>query len=95
MKIEVILPYLFYNDQQISDMSNGSIFLNAGNLEELHKEILEKYPQLVQKIWDDKGEIHKNIMLIVNNNFINKNEYPLLSFPQNSVVEIMTQFAGG
>ncbi len=95
MYLEIILPHLFFADLEIPEQKNGSLFVKATNLDELKQQFDEKYPQLVEKIWTDQGEIKKDIMLVVNNNLINKSEYDILKFPDHTTLEIMTQFAGG
>ena len=95
MYLEVKLPDVFISNLEIRGMKNGSIFMNASNLEELHTEFRNKYPALLNKIWNEQGEIRKNLLLVVNDNLINKIEYNILKFPDHTKLEIMTQFAGG
>lgn len=96
MKIEVVLPKLFFSDLAKTEMpANGHLFFDASDLKELHKEFIKKYPALVNRLWDEKENIRKDIIIVVNDNLIKKNEYEILSFPNQALVEIMTQFAGG
>lgn len=96
MSIEIKLPTLFLSD--VADLriaSDGSFFLEASNLQELYNAFMATYPILGKKIWNEKGMIRKDIIIIVNDNLINKDDYERLAFPKKTLLEVMTQFAGG
>lgn len=93
MLIEVILPNSFFSD--LAMQKPKSLFLEAADLDDLYAVFQNKYPSLVNKMWDEEGNIRKNVILVVNDHLINKNEYDILKFPDHTTLEIMTQFAGG
>lgn len=99
MNISIILPQflsILIDDKQEKNTFNDCVIkLNARSALDLFIVFSQHYPQIVHKIFMDNGTPHKNIILVLNDKIINKSALSETVFKQDSVLEIMFQFAGG
>ena len=89
MHIKLILPRSVYK-KNILEMT-----INGATLHALLNSIKENHPKLGGEILDIDDEFKKNVILVLNDTIIPKEKYPTLAFAENSILEIMFQFAGG
>lgn len=91
MNINLILPYFISSILE----ENEEIELKAKNFDELYKVLQKKHFKCAHYIFDENQKIKNNIIVIVNDTIINKNNYESCLFENNSRIEILSQFAGG
>ncbi|EKE01004.1 MAG: hypothetical protein ACD_21C00246G0007 [uncultured bacterium] len=95
----IILPqslYALINDGQINNnLSDYKIQVIAGSIKELFNVFTKEYPQMVRKIFADDGALHKNVVFVLDEQILDKNHIDKVAFNENSILEIMFQFAGG
>jgi hypothetical protein len=95
MIIEILLPQSFYASTGNEGFPQTKITANASNLHELNDYCQVHYPEIAHFIWDEDKKVKKNMIIVINDALINKSDYDKLTFTDNALIEIMTQFAGG
>ena len=88
MSVTLVLP------RSLQEVASDKIMTNAQTMNEL-LEFLKENLKLSQKLLDENGGLKRNILLILNDAIVPKEQHDELKFSENSTLEIMFQFAGG
>jgi molybdopterin converting factor small subunit len=97
MNLQVILPD-FIADLLPSDAETrgcGKVEADAENLAGLHESFQSRFPEIAEKLWDGDGQVRKNVILVLNDELLQRSDYDSTAFRNGDELNIILQFAGG
>ena len=97
--VNVNIPvYLLEENDKMGrqDSVYGVISVEPGkSILDLLKKVALSAPCAFKKVFDENGQLYRNIIIVRNDQLINKSHIGLITSEDNDEIEILIQFAGG